>query len=104
VVEFWTPPFGEGLEEWRTRIIEVTQNPQTLDPALGPDVGAREALMSRSYERVFQQSPAPICRYGVAFVVAGARPEPPPWVEPIHVNDYFALYRVLPDACADQPL
>jgi hypothetical protein len=99
VVEFGTVQYGEGVDEWRSRMVATTENPEVVDPDFGPNPAARAELIGDSYDRVVATSRAPLCRYDVQFVLAGAEEPAPPWLARIYANPEFQLLAVKPGTC-----
>jgi hypothetical protein len=101
VVEYGFIRLGEGDDEWRQRVFDLTGNPHVLDPdAAGTGIVERKALIDSGYQRTIETSRLPICRYDAKVVIATPQTKPPPWLTPVYRNDYFALYDVKPGTCS----
>jgi hypothetical protein len=100
VIEFATIEWANGDLEWKNRVISVTQDPQVTSASLGRDLDARLQRIADDYDHVVATSRAPICRYGVSWVVARADVHAGPWLRPVYRNPAWALYQVRPGTCA----
>jgi hypothetical protein len=100
VVEFGSIRLGEGEDEWRRRMLDVTGNPDVLEPdSVGTDVVARLQLLADSYDRQVTTSTLPICRYGVDAVVTRGGTPIPDWLTDIYYNGAYTLSTVNPGTC-----
>lgn len=99
VVEFGTVQYGDGLDEWRRRMIATTRNPEVVDPDFGTDPAGRDKLIGDSYDQAVATSREPICRYGVRFVLARGKVPAPPWLTQVYTNGDFQILEVRPGAC-----
>jgi hypothetical protein len=98
VVSFGTYAFGADDAEWVRRMIDVTGNPEVVDPAFGRDAFARGALIARSYDERVATSAQPICRYDAKLVITRATAPLPRWLHPVYRNDDYVLSRPV-EAC-----
>jgi hypothetical protein len=95
------PLGGERLDEWKRRLIDIAGDEDVLErEPYGSDYPARADAIDAGYLRQISSSPDLICRWEAHAVVARPLPSTPRWLVKVEENEYYALYRPRPEACA----